>query len=464
MGDRKGGTPPPRGELTLRKTRVFVVTYGGGHVNAIVPVIRSLQNDYGLDVTVLGATIAGSELTRLGILHKQFGHYVNSSTLVLGAKYAEHIHNPATAVSFAETAAYTGANMVDLIQEFGLDRAEKLLHHFGRRVFCPVGWMGEVLQSERPDVVLTTNVPRAELACRIAAHRLGIPTVAIEDLFGQNNGLHLTGTLIVHREATRSELEYRGVPGDIISVARDTESFGIPSMYTGIEDYVGFRYSYYADRVAVMSEVVAQNMVARGISGDSITVTGQPAFDGLAGLEFKSQRKCREDLGLPRSRKLVLYLERFSASPAEFQAVVAAMKRLRGAELVVKPHPGEPEAPHRQLAESNGVRCHVLDEATLAEAIGAADVVVVKGSTAGFTSVLMGKPLLVVNLSGLPDYVPYVESGVALGAHELEQVLPALHASLAAANGPVKPDVVRSFIDVDGLAARRVAGLVAGCL
>ena len=42
--------------------KIVFVTYGGGHVNMLVPVIKELQKQDNLELIVLGLTTAGSVL------------------------------------------------------------------------------------------------------------------------------------------------------------------------------------------------------------------------------------------------------------------------------------------------------------------------------------------------------------------------------------------------------------------
>lgn len=48
------------------KTILFV-TYGGGHVNMLIPVIRSLIEKFGFNCLVMGLTTAAMQLSRHGI-------------------------------------------------------------------------------------------------------------------------------------------------------------------------------------------------------------------------------------------------------------------------------------------------------------------------------------------------------------------------------------------------------------
>ena len=60
------------------------------------------------------------------------------------------------------------------------------------------------------------------------------------------------------------------------------------------------------------------------------------------------------------------------------------------------------------------------------EAMYACDVMLAFFSTTITEALILNKPVIVVNLTGKPDPMPYVESGVAIGAHKQEDITPAI--------------------------------------
>ena len=78
----------------------------------------------------------------------------------------------------------------------------------------------------------------------------------------------------------------------------------------------------------------------------------------------------------------------------------------------------------------------------------------------------LNKPIVVLNLSGEPDAMPYVEKGIALGVYRKEDLIPAIKDALY--NREVREKLARcrekfvyeyAYIQ-DGRASERVANLI----
>ena len=55
--------------------KILFVTYGGGHVNMVIPVVKEVEKE-GFTFTVLGLTTAGKSLEDAGLRYKTFKDYV----------------------------------------------------------------------------------------------------------------------------------------------------------------------------------------------------------------------------------------------------------------------------------------------------------------------------------------------------------------------------------------------------
>src|SRR5438128_1956084 len=100
----------------MLKKRILFVTYGGGHVNMILPIIRELASYPKIDIQVLGLTTASHTLAHANI--PQFGFKklikpADERALKKGVILAKDIdHN--SNVDYEETVAYLGLSYVDL--------------------------------------------------------------------------------------------------------------------------------------------------------------------------------------------------------------------------------------------------------------------------------------------------------------------------------------------------------------
>jgi CDP-glycerol glycerophosphotransferase (TagB/SpsB family) len=87
-------------------------------------------------------------------------------------------------------------------------------------------------------------------------------------------------------------------------------------------------------------------------------------------------------------------------------------------------------------------------------------------STVALEAMLLNKPVITINLTGTPDYMPYAESGAALGVYREEDLVPAIRKALR--DPQVIEEMAQSrekFISEyaykpDGQAAKRIAELI----
>ncbi len=343
-----------------KNARVLVVAYGGGHINAVLPVIEKLRTQGNTDVIVLGLTTAANVLQRAGISCLGFRHFLNDAdgaAIATGQRLA-HTVPSGSGVSHAESIAYLGLSYVDLVERVGEEQAAAQYAARGRQAFLPVGILRRVFETLRPDLVLATNSPRAERAAILVAREKSIPSICLADLF------------LGH------ELEW-------------------------------IRSNEYADRLLVLSDFVKQRVVSAGRKPESIYVTGNPAFDRLADPVWKSEAtRIRIQRGW-NGRKVILWISHPMPwhPPTRDQikeALIEACMAHEDWQLVLRSHPSEPDIPLPALP-----RVTVSNPNTdlVPALLHATDAAVTMLSTMGLEAALLGVPLV------LTDIVPYVETG-----------------------------------------------------
>jgi CDP-glycerol glycerophosphotransferase (TagB/SpsB family) len=166
-----------------------------------------------------------------------------------------------------------------------------------------------------------------------------------------------------------------------------------------------------------------------------IAVTGNPAFDRLAqGVEPERVERVRRSLKLEAGRPLLLVTtqnDSFAASRRQIEAVVAAAREFPALQIVVKLHPADAFAPYQRLQrELEGVDLHLTQHSDLAALLALSDLLVTRFSTTALEAMLQGKPVIVLNFSGQPDPLPYVERGAALGVRDPSALPAAIRAVL----------------------------------
>lgn len=396
--------------------KVFLVFYGGGHVTAAIPLIQLLQKR-GHEVVPLALTTASAVLSRLGIAHRTVRDYVDPADIRIahyGSKLAERHHTEGKGIPLEESIAYLGASMRDLVDEIGEVEAWAEYAERGLNAFCPVATASNILQAERPDWVLATASPRMEAAVLRAAHRLGIPSICVIDLFA-------------------------------------------------ILELPWLRRLDNGHLLTVYSQSVVDRLVNVGRARERIFVTGNPAFDALndAGLR-RLGAEWRQQHNVGDHEKLILWAEQPEPSnpdlPRRVRAFLAEICAKRANwRLVVRLHPSSTD-PRGEVIPPGAL--HSPAEDALPVVAAAADAVVTLTSTVAMEMLLTGKPAIVLRISQYDDLVSYTDADGALVLDDLQQVSQGLEQVLTDTPLAQKLAAARKTLPSPGDAAKRVCDLL----
>lgn len=411
--------------------KVLFVSYGGGHVEMCLPVMRALRTLVpGCEARILALTTAAGVARRAGEQPLGLRDFCSGPDAERALRYGEQLlgDQQHPEVVREESLAYLGLNFLEWIDTLGEAAAWQRWREVGRQGFRPVRLLRRILSDLRPDVVVATNSPRSEQAALEAAHALGIPSLSMVDLFA--------------------------LPGDPYRAR-----------------------SLHADRIAVLSEGTRRNLLEAGVPDDRIVVTGNPAFDDLSGAAAtEAGRQFRAARGWG-DRPVVLWAGHMEPEDGEPRwagaALGAAVQDLLvrwtlardDACLAIRYHPNEwhrfaEPAPHPRLHWSRP------DREGLLPVLAAADAVVVQATTVGAQAHAAGKQLLGLSFSPLVQRtgMDYGRLGLGIPVPALE-ALPALLAQQlaavrrdASAAGPRGGAAQRVAQEIAMLAARRPEG------
>lgn len=407
--------------------QVLFVTYGGGHIGMVLPVVRELETLLpGVRCSLMALTTghAKAKAVRANSLgYQDFMHLVDADAArTWGERLSEG--NTSPDVPLDETIAYLGINYLDLIAQHGEAGAADLYREQGRYGFKPLHFMRRVIDALQPDAVVATNSPRSERAALDVARERGIPSIGMVDLFGLDSD-----TYVQHEPK--------------------------PAW------------------TCVISEGVRQRLIARGFPASSVVVTGNPAFDGL----FSAANRERAQSFLAdrgwQELQPVLFAGHWEpqthratpvpagqALPREIEAVLREHVRQReDRALIVRYHPSDwtqyprlPDEPRIHFSEPPKEPIHPL--------ILASQAVVVQTSTVGLESAVGGKPVISVeNSPAAHVWFSLAQQGVSTPAATPDRLPAVLDAVLEGRGTPSDPSY-RS----DGQAARRVAAVVKNSL
>jgi CDP-glycerol glycerophosphotransferase (TagB/SpsB family) len=229
------------------------------------------------------------------------------------------------------------------------------------------------------------------------------------------------------------------------------------------------------DRTAVFGEAAGRLLREHGrYRPETLVTTGSPKFDDLVrGARERDRNLLRRQLGVGEDERLLVVASRFQAIRRTHQAIgtafpalVRAVESLPGVRAVVKPHPAERPEPYEAVVrEEQGRRVAVLPAgADLVELLHAADVLVTVESLSAVEALVLGRPVLVLNM---PTHLrELVEQGVALGLAAGEDPAPTLRSILFEGEVAARLERARArylsdfAMGVDGRATARIAALL----
>jgi len=410
---------------------VLFVTYGGGHIAKVAPVVKELERR-GVRCSVLALTVGFAVARRMGLSplgYKDFLHLVDGEqALALGDGLLDGNRHPD--VDELESRAYLGINYLDWITRFGAEEAARRYREGGRRSFLPLDFMGRVIDALQPSVVVSTSSPRSEQAAIEAAVARNIPSLTIMDLFA--------------------------LPYDIY-----------------------LKQPVHADRITAMSDVVRQNLEAGGISGDRIRVTGCPAYDALQEpAAAAAGAALRKALGW-ESLKVVMwagYKEEGPLVPAGWEGTAFGLEverhlrnwvaRTPDAALIIRYHPNQFHY-FPSLGRQDRVFLASPAEEAVQPQLHASDMVVVQTSTVGLEAALIGKRVLALQYA--PSVIElgfdFSALGMAEGVPSMDDLVPMLEGATAGTAarilppaGPAAPRVADEIVALAALSRRASQG------
>jgi hypothetical protein len=367
------------------------VSYGGGHVKALLPVAQRVRELGIAEPVYLALTTAAAHVRATGLRTLGFRDFLDPGdqrAIDKGEELAGQL--ALQAAERQESVAYLGQSYVEMEDRLGPEAAAQLYRQFGRQAFLPRGILDRVIRSLRPALVVATNSPRAEQAAIEAARALGVSSVCLLDLLG-----------IWERDTL---------------ARRD-----------------------YADAICVLNEGVRDSLVRAGRPSADVHVTGNPAFDSLHDPAIQAQgARDRTELGWDG-----LHVCMYASSPEPAsspgvegtgdpafprrieQALIDAVVANPALALWIRRHPSEAGAvlrdPHPRIRESTS-------EMSVHACIHASDEVIVTVSTVGVEASIAGKFVTQVRGSILDHLSPYLAMGLADRELTLEQ-LPAAYAA-----------------------------------
>jgi hypothetical protein len=286
-----------------------------------------------------------------------------------------------------------------------------------RSVFALLGYEGRVAAHLRSataawdGIAAAEQVPflrdkAAELLPRIAIDALALDAVA-------GRGPALLGTL--NEVARWSRL-----------LPQAARRHGVPSLdiaHAEAADDIAIRGVDF-DRYAVFGDQAAAVLRRAGVDDSRIVGVGAPRFDQLVTRHGAAAR-------MPASRRVVVASQWLNGAMTlevkrrTLQVAMQAAAAGAPVEVVIRPHPIELDSVIDELVakfNSPGVAVRVDRAGALYDVLDGAWLLMTGWSNVVFEALLSNVPAICINATGGPWPVPFVESGLAIGATDLESV------------------------------------------
>ena len=234
---------------------------------------------------------------------------------------------------------------------------------------------------------------------------------------------------------------------------------------------------FEADCFAAWGDFTKDFLVKNGVEPERIVVTGGPIFDQTALLK-PDRSQIYTELGIgPEVNKTIVFTmqgQGVGSSPTAEEIEAGIVETMKAASqyqdvlLLFQARPGQRVEDIQNIGSKAGcsgaraIRYH--DTEAL---IAASDGVITFFSTTAIDALILGKPLLLINLSDDRDFLPFVPIGAAFGAYTEGEIGPAFRRLIEC------PDELRAgreravpymVYKVDGKSLERVLNLVRSML
>jgi len=202
----------------MARKNIFLICYGGGHINIIEPIIDELIKNKNYNVKLLALTTAYIKVKNKydkNIL-KSVSDYLFlfdeniDSIFQNGLKIFKDNYNKSIGLSKLEVLFYLGLSYSESISKLGKNKAYEAYKKIGRQSFLPINTIKKILEYESIDLVITTNSPRFEKASLLASKELDIKSIQIVDLFGDDLIKQNATYIIVMNEMVKNKLINKG--------------------------------------------------------------------------------------------------------------------------------------------------------------------------------------------------------------------------------------------------------------
>lgn len=229
-----------------------------------------------------------------------------------------------------------------------------------------------------------------------------------------------------------------------------------------------------ADKLAIFGNYMKEILLKKGLPEDRLVITGDPRYDFITQIPDKFKRdEVYQQLNIDIQKRIIVFAAQFHGFKDEENAKLLrglyhAIKQLPEIQLVVKLHPFDEHEIADKIAQEMSVNnMIIIKDIDLYKLLNACEILMTVHSTVALEAMLLGKPVIIVNLTNKPDMVPYAKEGAALRVETQEDILPQIKAVLKDSNKVrtqmalnQKKFISRYAYNIDGNASKRIVDLI----
>lgn len=219
-------------------------------------------------------------------------------------------------------------------------------------------------------------------------------------------------------------------------------------------------------------------LIERGVSPNKIFITGNPEFSVSSLTEISGHGvDLRQNLGIKPEEKVILLLTSAQVEHGVWNhemrttfinSIIKALSPILESSfrLIIKIHPVESLEEYYKILGPEEKQVILRKDLRLIDSINISDVVIAGYSTTVLQACALRKPVIVLNLFGDPEILPFVEMGIAIGVYNIEKLKEAIEKMVY--DIPKRESLLKNIDlffynnkqNLDGKAALRIAHLI----
>lgn len=339
--------------------------------------------------------------------------------------------------------------LVISLDEFNKQNSEELLLknniHFKRISEYRTKDVQKIVLKEKPNLIVVTNdQSMIERSFVLAGNHLNVPT-----LFLQNGAIgqisyrkkdYLVRYLYTIRHGWYILVRYMFFFATLNSIEKrlstTIKKFLIDLWKNATK--LELRGQYGCSMIATTGNYEKEIFINYGVPNDKIIPIGNPKFDRIINSSYDSE-KIFNQYKIPKNKKIILLTTQamvehglWTEKQREIfaKSIINAFRELSDVQLLIKYHPWEPIDIYKKIMTNAPDNVILCENTNLYELINACEILITLLSTTALEAMIFNKVVIIVNLFDDSSFIPYVESGSAIGVYKIEDLPSAIKKGL----------------------------------